>query len=75
MAARLSSTPVTALDGDLGLTGDEQTGVGIVRHSVVEPLRWIAENAGDEGYVVVAKVRRADSRAAASTPRPVSTST
>ncbi len=44
------------LDGNLGLTGDEATGVGIVRRSVSEPLRWIAENAGDHGYVVVAKV-------------------
>jgi chaperonin GroEL len=46
-----------ALDGDLGLTDDEATGVGIVRRAVVEPLRWIAENAGMEGYVVVEKVR------------------
>ena len=29
---------------------------GIVRRSLVEPLRWIAENAGLEGYVVTAKV-------------------
>ena len=44
------------LEGDLGLEGDEATGVGIVRRSMVEPLRWIAENAGDQGYVVVSKV-------------------
>ncbi len=42
---------------DLGLTGDEATGVRIVRRSVDEPLRWIAENGGEQGYVVVAKVR------------------
>ena len=48
---------VKVLDGDLGLVGDEATGVGIVRRAAVEPLRWIAENAGEEGYVVVAKVR------------------
>ncbi|WP_375491931.1 chaperonin GroEL [uncultured Jatrophihabitans sp.] len=47
----------TALDGDLGLHGDEATGVGAVRTGLVEPLRWIATNAGSEGYVVVAKVR------------------
>ena len=47
---------VSALDGELGLTGDEATGVAIVRKAIVEPLRWIAENAGHEGYVVVAKV-------------------
>ncbi len=44
------------LEGDLGLTGDQATGVGIVRRSTSEPLRWIAENAGEQGYVVVAKV-------------------
>ncbi|WP_433512721.1 chaperonin GroEL [Nonomuraea sp. CA-143628] len=41
---------------DLGLTGDEATGVAIVRRSLVEPTRWIAENAGLEGYVVTHKV-------------------
>lgn len=46
-----------ALDGDLGLTGDEAVGVRIVRKSVDEPLRWIAENGGENGYVIVAKVR------------------
>jgi chaperonin GroEL len=45
-----------SLDGDLGLTGDQATGVGIVRRASVEPLRWIAENAGEQGYVVVSKV-------------------
>jgi chaperonin GroEL len=43
------------LEGDLGLTGDQATGVGIVRRSMIEPLRWIAENAGEQGYVVVSK--------------------
>jgi chaperonin GroEL len=47
---------VSALDGDLDLTGDEATGVAIVRKALVEPLRWIAQNAGLEGYVAVAKV-------------------
>ncbi len=46
-----------SLDGDLQLTGDEATGVAIVRKAVDEPLRWIAENAGQEGYVVVSRVR------------------
>ncbi|PSL03263.1 chaperonin GroEL [Haloactinopolyspora alba] len=46
----------SALDGGLGLTGDEATGVDIVRDALVEPLRWIAENAGENGYVVVSKV-------------------
>jgi chaperonin GroEL len=47
---------LSSLDS-LGLTGDEATGVTIVRDALVEPLRWIANNAGLEGYVVVAKVR------------------
>ncbi|MCW2811601.1 MAG: groEL, partial [Friedmanniella sp.] len=47
---------VAALKGDLGLTGDEKTGVSIVRKAAVEPLRWIAENGGEPGYVVTAKV-------------------
>ncbi|UQX87903.1 chaperonin GroEL [Jatrophihabitans telluris] len=41
----------------LDLVGDEATGASIVASAVVEPLRWIANNAGLEGYVVVAKVR------------------
>jgi chaperonin GroEL len=49
---------VAVLD-DLGLTGDEATGVNIVRRAADEPLRWIAENAGQEGYVVVNHVREA----------------
>jgi chaperonin GroEL len=47
---------MSSLD-DLKLTGDEATGVSIVRDALVEPLRWIANNAGLEGYVVVSKVR------------------
>ena len=50
---------VSVLDGDLGLTDDEATGVRVVRAAMDEPLRWIAENGGDQGYVVVAKVREA----------------
>ena len=49
---------VSVLDDSLGLTGDEATGVNIVRKAAAEPLRWIAENAGLEGYVVVDKVRQ-----------------
>jgi chaperonin GroEL len=43
----------------LGLTGDEATGVKVVSKALDEPLRWIAENGGENGYVVVAKVREA----------------
>jgi chaperonin GroEL len=42
--------------GDLGLTGDEATGVAVVRRSLSAPARWIAENAGAEGGVVVAAI-------------------
>ena len=55
--AALVHAGAAALETDLGLTGDEATGVGVVRSGLVEPLRWIANNAGDEGYVVVARVR------------------
>jgi chaperonin GroEL len=51
---------VNVLDGDLGLTGDEATGVGIIRKALDEPLRWIAQNAGEDGYVVVQHVRGRD---------------
>jgi len=46
-----------ALADNLGFTGDKAVGVSLVRKACDEPLRWIAENAGLEGYVVVAKVR------------------
>jgi chaperonin GroEL len=46
-----------ALDGNLGLSGDQAIGVGIVKAALVEPMRWIAENAGVNGYVVAAKVQ------------------
>jgi len=40
----------------LDLVGDEATGAAIVRKACAEPLRWIAENAGLQGYVVTTKV-------------------
>jgi chaperonin GroEL len=51
---------VKVLEGNLGRTGDEATGVAVVRRAAVEPLRWIAENAGLEGYVITAKVSELD---------------
>jgi chaperonin GroEL len=42
--------------GDLGKTGDELTGVKVVRAALNAPTYWIAENAGEEGGVVVEKV-------------------
>ncbi|MET7932605.1 chaperonin GroEL [Streptomyces sp. NPDC005322] len=44
------------LEDSLNLQGDEATGAAVVRRAAVEPLRWIAENAGLEGYVITAKV-------------------
>jgi chaperonin GroEL len=43
---------------DLGLSNEDQaTGVNIVRLALESPLRTIAENAGQEGSVIVNKVR------------------
>ncbi|MEV4645552.1 chaperonin GroEL [Saccharopolyspora sp. NPDC049357] len=49
-----------SLEGNLGLTGDEATGVQLVRRALEAPLFWIAANAGQEGAVVVSKVRDLD---------------
>ena len=46
---------VAALD-KLKLEGDEQIGVNIVKRALEEPLRQIAENAGEEGAIVLGKV-------------------
>jgi chaperonin GroEL len=43
---------------DLKLEGDEQTGVDIVRKAIEEPIRFIADNAGKDGSVVVDTVKR-----------------
>jgi chaperonin GroEL len=45
-----------ALDS-LKLSGDEATGVDIVRRALEEPLRQIVQNAGLEGSIVVEKVK------------------
>jgi chaperonin GroEL len=47
----------SVLDDGIGLKGDAATGATIVRKALDEPLRWIAQNAGLDGYVVVGKVR------------------
>ena len=46
-----------ALDGMTGDDEDETVGINIVRRAIEEPLRQIAANAGQEGAVVVGKVR------------------
>jgi chaperonin GroEL len=45
-----------ALDG-LKLDGDQGVGVQLIRRAVEAPLRWIATNAGQEGSIVVQKVK------------------
>jgi chaperonin GroEL len=45
----------TALN-KLKLEGDEQIGINIVKRALQEPLRQIAENAGEEGAIVLGKV-------------------
>jgi len=42
----------------LAVTGDEATGVSIVRKAVEEPIRYIAENAGFDGSVIVDAVKK-----------------
>jgi len=52
-----SQTALDKLAEDKSLGHDERSGVRLVRRAVEEPLRWIAQNAGEEGTIVVAKVR------------------
>ena len=47
-----------ALD-DLTVDDDQQIGVNILRRALEEPMRWIAQNAGVEGAIVVQRVRDA----------------
>ena len=46
----------SVLKKSLDLTGDEKTGVQIVAKAIIEPARWIAENGGEPGYVIVSKI-------------------
>jgi chaperonin GroEL len=41
----------------LKLEGDQLVGMQIIRRAIEEPMRWIAMNAGQEGSIVVSKVR------------------
>jgi chaperonin GroEL len=43
----------------LKLEGDQKVGVELIRKAIEEPLRWIATNAGQEGSIVVARVKDA----------------
>ena len=44
----------------LELAGDQGTGLNIIRQSLLSPVRAIAENAGMEGSVVVAKIQEGE---------------
>jgi chaperonin GroEL len=46
-----------ALDKIKGADDDEKTGVDILRKALEEPIRWIAQNAGAEGSIVVGRVK------------------
>ena len=50
--AALVQAARSLIDG-LGYTGDEATGVAVVRTALSAPLYWIASNAGEDGSVVV----------------------
>jgi len=43
--------------GDLGLTGDEKTGAGIVARAIESPLRQLVANAGREAALIVERVK------------------
>ena len=45
-----------SLEG-LKLSVEQQYGVAIIRRAIEEPMRWIAQNGGVEGSIVVNKVR------------------
>ncbi len=46
----------SALDS-IGLEGDQAVGVNLIKRAIEEPLRWIATNAGQEGSIVVQRVK------------------
>jgi chaperonin GroEL len=46
-----------ALD-DLKLEGDEKIGLGIIRRAIEAPLRQLADNAGQEGALIVQEVKK-----------------
>jgi chaperonin GroEL len=47
-----------ALDNIKGLEGDEKVGVEIVRRAIEEPTRQLADNAGKEGALIVAEIKK-----------------
>lgn len=49
---------IAAIDGVKGTNEDETIGIGIVKRAVEAPLRSLAANAGEEGSVIVDKVKK-----------------
>ncbi|HWC83935.1 MAG TPA: chaperonin GroEL [Pseudonocardiaceae bacterium] len=49
-----------SLEGNLGLTGDDATGVAVMRKALSAPLYWIATNSGQQGAVVALRVAEQD---------------
>ena len=47
---------IPALD-KLKFEGDQQLGINIVKRALEEPIRWISQNAGHEGSIIVEKVK------------------
>ena len=56
-----ASKVLKKLQKDERLGDDVRIGVGIVGRAVEEPMRWIAQNAGEEGSIVVNKVKELES--------------
>ena len=52
-----ATTALKGLMKQKDLSDDERIGVGIVARAIEEPMRWIAQNAGQEGSIVVNKVK------------------
>jgi chaperonin GroEL len=64
--ALLRSIPaLVRLAADKALSHDERLGVEITRRTLEEPLRWIANNAGHEGNITVARVKEMGDKDAA----------
>jgi chaperonin GroEL len=52
-----ASMALKKLQKDDSLNDDVRIGIGIVARAIEEPMRWIAQNAGQEGSIVVNKVK------------------
>ncbi len=57
IAVLRAGAKLDALASDASLSHDEQVGVKIIARAIEEPLRWIAQNAGHEGSIIVNKVQ------------------